>query len=222
MNEYTTEQIRNIALVGHSGTGKTSLTEALAYTLKVTDRLGNVEEANTLSDYDQEEAKRHISINTSLIPLECKGHKLNLFDTPGYRDFVGETKNAVRVADGLLIVLDATAGVEVGTELAWDYADEYEVPRAFFINKLDKERADFDAVVASITQTFEKDIAILTLPIGKESGFQGVVDVLKMKSVTEKDRKTTLGQVPDDLKAKAEEYRKKLMSLRLRETTISR
>ena len=185
MKEYPTSQIRNVALAGHTSAGKTSLAEALLHHLKVTDRLLRVEEGNTLSDYDPEEVRRKTSINASVLPIEYGGCKINLLDLPGYRDFVGEIKNAVRVSETVLLVVDGVSGVEVGTELVLELADEYELPRMVFINKLDKERSSYERALNSLKGAFGVNCVPLTLPVGQESSFSGVVDLLRMKLVRE-------------------------------------
>lgn len=212
MKEYTTEQLRNVALAGHTSAGKTTLAEALLYALKFTDRLGRVDEGNTISDYDPEEIKRNLSINASVLPVEYKEFKINVLDVPGYRDFIGEIKSCLRVADAAILVLDATAGVEVGTEFAWEYAEEYGVPRAFFVNKLDKERADFAAAMQSIRDVFGVRAVPVMLPVGKEAQLEGLIDLLQMKMITEEHGgKATSGPIPEALKAEAEAARAKLV-----------
>ncbi|MCJ7666978.1 MAG: GTP-binding protein, partial [Anaerolineae bacterium] len=139
MKEYNIDRIRNVVLLSHGGTGKTSLAEAMLYRTGAIKRLGKVDEGTTVSDYDPEEIRRRISVNTSLIPCEWRDHKINVLDTPGYADFVGEMKGATRVADGCIILVDATSGVEVGTELVWKYADERDLHRLVFVNKMDRD-----------------------------------------------------------------------------------
>ena len=150
MNEYKADKIRNVVLVGHSGSGKTSLAEALAFNSGATTRLGKVDEGNTLSDFDPEEQRRKISVSTALVPIEWNGYKINVLDTPGYVDFVGEVKGAMRVADCAIIVVDAVSGLEVGVDLVWQYADEFDLPRMIYINKMDRENADFDRVLEQL------------------------------------------------------------------------
>jgi elongation factor G len=209
MNEYKAEKIRNIALVGHSSSGKTSLAEALLYNTGAVNRLGKVDDNTSISDYDPEEQRRRISINTSLIPCEFNGHKINVLDAPGYIDFVGEVKNALRVADLAIVVVDAVSGIEVGTELVWQYADEFKIPRLFFINKVDRENADAERVLAQLRERFGKGVAALQIPIGKESNFSGVVNVVTRKAYVGPDAKETA--MPSDLSARVEEERAKLI-----------
>ena len=150
MKKYATERLRNVSLIAHGGAGKTSLTEAMLYNAKVIDRLGRVEEGTTTSDYEPEEVKRQISINSAIAPCPWKDYKINVIDTPGYFDFVGEVKGSLRVSDGAVLVVCAVSGIEVGTEQVWDYADDYEMPRIIFINKMDQENANFFKVLEEL------------------------------------------------------------------------
>ena len=147
MKEYKTANIRNVVLLGHGGSGKTSLAEAMLYASGGSTRLGKVEEGTTVSDFEPEEVRRHISISTALVPIEWNGHKINVIDAPGYTDFVGEVKGAIRAADAALILVDASSGVEVGTELSWSYLDEEKLPRAVVVAKMDRENARFEQVL---------------------------------------------------------------------------
>lgn len=183
MKEYSTEQLRNVALVGHQGCGKTSLVEALLFNTGATSRLGRVEEKNTISDYEDDERERGLSLSTSLIPLEYSDHKVNVLDTPGYTDFQGDVKNAIRVADSVIVVVDAVSGVEVGTELVWEYAREYQQSMIVVINKMDRENADFAGTLEQLRESFPKyKFVPIMLPIGKEEQFKGVVNVLTGKA----------------------------------------
>ncbi|NLW17733.1 MAG: GTP-binding protein, partial [Firmicutes bacterium] len=213
MKQYPIEKIRNVSLISHGGAGKTSLTEALLYTSKAIDRLGNVMEGTTVSDHDPEEVKRSVSISASLAPVEWKDHKINFIDTPGYFDFVGEVRGALRVSDAALIVVCAVSGVEVGTEKVWNYCDEHEIPRAFYINKLDRENANFDRTLESLRQSFGVNVAPVMLPIGAEANFSGVVDLVAMKAYKFEDngRKMVETDIPADLSDKVEEYRTALV-----------
>ena len=207
MPQYTTEQMRNVVLLSHSGAGKTSLSEAMLYSSGAITRLGKVDQGNTTSDYDPDEVKRKISIYLSLIPCQWQGLKVNLFDTPGYADFVGEVRAAVRVADGAVIVVCASSGVEVGTELVWGYAEERNIPRLVFINKIDRENANFLKVLEGIQESLGKRCLPIQLPIGAQENFEGVVDLVTMKAYL-KDKE---GEIPDSLKSEAEEFREKLV-----------
>lgn len=178
MENYQTEQIRNVVLLSHSGAGKTSLSEAMLFQTKATTRLGKVDDGTTTSDYDPEEVRRRISLNTSLLPVEWNKTKINILDAPGYADFVGEIKSALRVAEGAVVVVCAASGVEVGTELVWKYAEDKGVPRILFINKLDRENADFFKTLGQLEATFGRKCVPIQLPIGSESKFEGVVDLI--------------------------------------------
>jgi elongation factor G len=205
MKEYTTEFIRNVALVSHGGAGKTMLAEAFLHVTGATTRLGKVEDGTTISDYDDEEHRRKISIYTSVIPVEHKNYKINFLDAPGYTDFVGEMVSALSVADGAIILVDAVAGIEVGTELAWRYCDQFNLPRFFVINKMDRENADFQKTYDAIKEFVEahgKRVVQVHIPIGEKHDFKGVVDVIGMKSYLG-DGKTT-AEIPAELKEAAE------------------
>lgn len=191
MKEYTSENIRNVALVGHQSSGKTSLVEALLYTTGATSRIGNISEKNMVSDWDDEEKERGLSLSTSLVPIEFNDTKINILDTPGFTDFQGELKNAIRVADSVVVVVDAVSGVEVGTELAWDYARVYQQPIIVVINKMDRENANYEEVLDQLRTNFEdyKFIPVM-LPIGQQADFKGVANALTQKAYfgTGKDR----------------------------------
>ena len=205
MKEYTTEFLRNVALVSHGGAGKTMLAEAFLHATGATTRLGKVEDGTTVSDYDDEENRRKISIYSSVIPIEHRDHKINVIDAPGYTDFVGEAISALSVSDGAVILVDAVAGVEVGTELAWRYADEFKLPRFIVINKMDRDNADFERTFSAV-ETFVRGhgrrAIKVHLPIGEKHAFKGVVDIIGMKSYVG-DGKTT-AEIPADLKAAAD------------------
>jgi elongation factor G len=206
MKEYTTEFLRNIALVSHGGAGKTMLAEAFLHATGGTTRLGKVEDGTTVSDYDEEENRRKISIYSSVIPVEHRDHKINVIDAPGYNDFVGEAISALSVVDGAIILVDAVAGVEVGTELAWRYADEFKLPRFFLINKMDRDNADFDKTYAALEEFVRargKRAIKVHLPIGEKQNFKGVVDVLGMKSYMGDGK--TIAEIPVELKEAAEQ-----------------
>ncbi|UCG82577.1 MAG: elongation factor G, partial [Dehalococcoidia bacterium] len=178
MDNYHSDQIRNVVLLSHSGAGKTSISEAMLFQAKAINRLGKVDDGSTTSDYDPEEVKRKISLNTSVLPFEWNKNKINILDTPGYADFVGDLKAAMRVAEGAVIVVCAASGVEVGTELVWKYAEEANLPRILFINKIDRENADFFKTMDQIEAMLGRKCVPVQLPIGAESEFQGVVDLI--------------------------------------------
>jgi elongation factor G len=205
MKEYTTEFIRNVALVSHGGAGKTMLAESFLHATGTTTRLGKVEDSTTISDYDDEEHRRKISIYSSVIPIEHRDHKINVIDAPGYTDFVGEAIAALSVADGAIILVDAVAGVEVGTELAWRHADEFNLPRFFVINKMDRDNADFDKTYNAIEEFVRahgKRAIKVHLPIGEKQSFKGVVDIIGMKSYIGDGK--TIEEIPADLKEAAD------------------
>ena len=154
LRQYPADRIRNVGLFGHGGAGKTSLAEALLFDTNATTRLGRVDEGNTVTDYDPDEIKRRISVSAALAPVEWRDTKINVIDAPGYADFIGDVKSALRVADAAIIVIDASAGVEVGTEQVWRLAEERGIPRLLFINKMDRENADFGQALASARAAF--------------------------------------------------------------------
>ena len=184
MKRYGTGQLRNVGLFSHGGAGKTTLAEAMLFNSGVINRMGQVEEGTTTSDYDPEETKRHISVQLSVLPFEWKGIKVNLLDTPGYADFVGEVREAIRVVDAAIIVIDAVSGIEVGTEAMWRYANEYNLPRVICISKMDRENAEFQRTVDQLRDRFGAKVVPIQAPIGTQNNFQGVVDLLTMTAYT--------------------------------------
>ena len=178
MKEYTTEFIRNIALVSHSSAGKTMLAEAFLHFTGATTRLGKIEDGSSVSDFEEEEIRRGISLSTGVIPVEFNNHKLNILDTPGYTDFVGEMVSALRVSDGAVVLVDSVAGAEVGTEIAWNYCDQFNIPRFVLINKMDRDNADFQKALASVQRLSEVRLLPVQLPWGEKQDFQGVIDLL--------------------------------------------
>jgi len=209
MKDYHTEQLRNIVLLGHGSSGKTSLAEAMLYSSGVINRMGEVEEGTTVADYDEEERRRNISLNLALIPVEWEGHKLNVVDTPGYTDFIGEAKSAVRVADAAVIVIDAVSGVEVGTELVWGFAEERDLPRLVVINKLNRENVDINRPLEELKDTFGENFVLTQLPIGTGEELTGVVDLVNMQAIIGSDG--ARADVPADLVDQAEEARFQLV-----------
>lgn len=180
MKEYPAEQIRNVGLFGHGGAGKTSLSEALLFQSGAINRMGKVEEGSTTTDYDPDEIKRHISVSTALAPCEWRGHKVNILDTPGYADFIGEVVQAMRVVDGALLVVDAVSGLEVGTETAWREAEKNGVARMFFVNKMERENANFPSALQALRTRFGNKVVAIQMPVGSQQNFEGVVDLLTM------------------------------------------
>lgn len=187
MNVYTTDKIRNVVLLGHGGCGKTSLAEAMAYLAGMTTRMGKVTDGNTISDYDKEEIKRHFSINTSVIPIVWGDTKINILDTPGYFDFVGEVEEAVSAADAAIIVVSGKAGIEVGTKKAWELCETYKLPRMVFVTDMDIDEASYRQVVEDLQQLYGKRIAPFHLPIRENGQFVGYVNVLQQRAKRWKD-----------------------------------
>src|SRR5215207_5575790 len=182
MKSYPTNQIRNLAVIGHGDAGKTQLTSSLLYLASATPRWGKVDEGTTTTDYEEDSIARKITLNTALAHLEWRDHKVNLIDTPGYAAFVSHARPALRAADCALVVVHAVKGVEVQTEKTWAYANEFITPRIMVINQMDKEHADFGTALDSARHTFSRAIVPFTLPIGKEQNFRGVVDIVHMKA----------------------------------------
>jgi len=212
MKVYRAEQIRNVALISHVGAGKTSLVDAALYDSGAVTRQGKVDDGTSISDYDPDELKRHMSLNVKVLPVEWKDHKINFIDTPGYADFVGEVKAGLRVADAALVVVTAEKGVEVGTELTWQYADERKLPRMVFVNKLDRENTSFDQALESLRKQFGVRVVPLQLPIGEQSAFRGVVDLVSQKAYTfEGGNKVQEIPVPAAIKDRISTYREQLI-----------
>src|SRR5687767_8310977 len=182
MKAFTTEHLRNLAVIGHGDAGKTQLTASLAYVAGSTPRWGKVDEGTSPTDHEEDSIARKVTLNNNFAHLEYQDAKINLIDTPGYAAFVAHARPALRVADCALAVVDGVKGVEVQTEKTWAYANEFMVPRIMAVTKLDKEHADFGAAVESAQKTFSRAIIPFTLPIGKEKDFRGVVDVVHMKA----------------------------------------
>src|SRR5438105_7297165 len=204
-------KIRNVGVVGHGGVGKTSLVEALLFTAGAVTRLGKVDDGSTTTDFDPDEVKRKISINTSVAYLDWKGHRVNLVDTPGYGDLIADARAGLRVVDAALVVVDAVAGVQVQTEKVWKFASEYDLPRAIVVNRLDRRRADFFRTLDSLTRRLKGRIVPLHIPVGEESGFKAYVDLAKMKAFVYADGKSSETDIPADLVESAREWREKLV-----------
>lgn len=211
MKEYSTDSIRNVALISHSGAGKTTMGDAMLFLAGGNDRFGRVDDNTSVLDFDPEEQRRKTTISTSVAPVEWKGTKINILDTPGYFDFVGEVRSALRIGDGALVVVDATGGVEVGTELAWQYADEHQTARMIVVNKLDRENTDFDSVVGQLNEAFGGRVVPLYLPVGKQAAFKGIIDVIRGVMVTTSaDGKSSEGPIPGDLAGAVADVKEKL------------
>lgn len=212
METFKYEKIRNVAVLGHGGCGKTTLVEAMAFTTGITNRLGKIEEGNTISDFDKEEVKRKFSISTSIVPVIWEDTKVNILDTPGYFDFVGEVEEALQAVEGAVIVISAKAGVEVGTIRAWELCEKYKLPRIFFVTDMDDDNASYREVVEKLIDLYGKKIAPFHLPIREKEKFVGYVNVVKMKG----RRFTTASdynecEIPDYSKEYLEKYRENLM-----------
>lgn len=214
MKEYSVETIRNLTLVGHGGSGKTSLAEAFLYTAGSTTRLGRVEEGNTVSDYHSDEIERQISINSSLLYCDWKGTKLNIIDTPGYTDFTGEVKCGLRVGDTAILLLKAVEGIEVGAEIVWKYTKEFKNGVVILVNKLDNENADFDKVLAAARERFSHDVIPVQFPVHQGLTFEAIVDVLRMKVLQyarDGKGKYAEAEIPPELKGRADAMRGQLI-----------
>ena len=199
MKTFPPTKIRNVALVGHGGAGKTSLAEALLFCAGAINRLGRVEDGTTTTDFDADEVKRGISLSATLAPFEFDGHKINLIDCPGYADYIGEVEAALSVADMAVFVVSAVEGVEVQTEIAWRLAAQRDLPRMVFINKLDRERASFERTLDQLRETFGAGIAPLELPIGEETAFRGVADLLTDTAITYDTGSPVTGEIPHEM-----------------------
>lgn len=209
MREYGLDKIHNTILLSHGGAGKTSLAEAMLLTAGAISRMGKVDEGSSTSDYEPDEVKRKISINLSLLPCEWRDTKVNILDAPGYADFVGEVKAGMRVSEGAVIVVCGASGVEVGTEQVWGYCEEAGLPRLIFVNKMDRENADFFKTVDEIQAKLGKKCLPLQLAVGAHNSFEGVVDLLSMKAYTGNPAKET--EIPPELQARADSFREKLV-----------
>lgn len=196
---YPPDKIRNVALVGHTGAGKTTLAEALLFRAGAIARIGTVESGTTVTDYDPEEHDREVSLSTSLAPFEWRGHKINLMDTPGYADFSGDVHAALRITDLAVFVISAVDGIEVQTAYAWRVAEQMKVPRMVFINKLDKERASYERTMAELQEQFGSGIAPIELPIGSEASFHGVADLFREKAYVYDSGQAEVVEIPEDL-----------------------
>jgi elongation factor G len=203
-------KIRNVAFVGHGGVGKTSLVEAILFACGASTRLGRVDDGTTTTDFDPDEIKRKISLNTAVGFADHQGHRLNLIDTPGYGDFVADARAGLRVAGAAVVVVDAVAGVQVQTEKVWKFANDYALPRAIVVNRLDRERADFSRTLESLQKRLKGRLVPLQLPIGSESGFRGVVDLIAMRALVLADGKIKEADIPAELVETATSYREKL------------
>jgi elongation factor G len=209
MSKYESKSIRNLAIIGHGGTGKTSLCESVLYVAGKTDRPGRVDEGTSSMDYEPEEQKRHISISAATNHIDWDKHRINFIDTPGDSNFAFDTKSCLRIVDGAVVLVDAVAGVEFQTEKVWEYADEFNLPRLLFISRMDRERADFEKAVESIRERLGKKVTLCSLPIGAENAFTGVVDLTSMKAYAYDDQKKSAKviDIPSDMSETVQKYR---------------
>ncbi len=203
-------KIRNIGFVGHGGVGKTSLVEAILFAAGTTTRLGRVDDGTTTTDFDPDEIKRKISLNTAVAYCDYQGHRLNLVDTPGYGDFVADARAGLRVSSAAVVVVDAVAGAQVQTEKVWRFANDYALPRVVVINRLDRERADFFRALDSLQKRLKGRLAPFQVPVGSETGFTGVVDLIAMKALLTADGKLKETEIPGEVMETAKAYREKL------------
>jgi len=214
MKKYEVHRLRNTAIIAHGKAGKTTLAEAMLFDAGSTDRLGRVDDGSSAMDFEPEEIKRSLTISSSFNNLEWDKHKINIVDTPGDANFIIETKNSLQAVDGAVVVLDAVSGVEVQTEKVWEYANQFELPRLFFISKLDRDRADFSATLSDIQKVLSAKAIALNLPIGAEESFSGVVDLLSGKAYKFENNlsgKFTVGETPANLKDQVKTARDKLV-----------
>src|SRR5579872_223903 len=214
MKVYSGSEIRNVALVGHNDTGKTTIVSQLLFDTGATTRLGRIEDGTTTTDFDQDEIDRKHSISAAVAYAEWKNTKINLLDTPGFGIFLMETRSAIRVADAAALVVSGVTGVEVTTEKVWKYAEEFELPRLVIVNKMDRERASFARTLDALQKKFGKNVVPIQLPIGEEKDFKGVIDLVSMKAYVyppDGSGKVDITDIPADRKSDADEWREKLI-----------
>jgi elongation factor G len=211
MKQYSAENIRNVAIVGHGGSGKTMLVEHMLYTAGAADRVGSVDAGNTQSDFDPLEIRRKISLNASVVPLEWNGVKVNLIDVPGYPDFIGDLHGVARVVEAMIIVTEAKADLDVGFELAWEIAEEHGLAKCIFVNKLERDNADYEGLMNTLHGRYGRKVVGVQIPIGHQAAFSGVLDLLNMKVYKGKDRGVEVEDVPTGYTEEAAERRDKMM-----------
>lgn len=214
MKEYTCDDIRNIGLIGHGGVGKTSLAESMLYKMGEINRVGKIDNGTTVSDYHSDETERKISISTSLLHGEWKSKKINIIDTPGYSDFLGDTKSCLAVVDLAVCLVSSVEGIEVGTEQVIEFSNDYSIPRMFFINRVDNEHSNYDKTLDAMRKRYGNGIVAFQFPLNQGEAFNQIVDLLSMKLITYEEGgegKMTIAEIPDEAKSKAEELREKIV-----------
>lgn len=211
MKSYTPDKIRNVAIVGHGGAGKTMLVEHMLYTATASDRVGSVESGNTQSDFDPLEQKRHISVSASILPLEWNDHKINIIDVPGFPDFIGDLHAVAEVVDAMVIVCEAKSDLDVGFDLAWDIAEKHGLAKCIFINKLERDNADYEGLIETLDARYGSRIVNVQIPIGRQALFSGVLDLLNMQVYKGKDRGVDVHEIPEEYREEAEYRREKMM-----------
>lgn len=211
MKQYTADKIRNVAIVGHGGSGKTMLVEHMLYTAGAVDRVGSIDGGNSQSDFDPLEIRRKISLSASVLPLEWHDHKINLIDVPGYPDFIGDLYSVARVVEAMIIVTEAKADLDVGFELAWEIAEQFGLAKCIFVNKLERDNADYEGLMNTLHQRYGRKVVGVQIPIGHQAAFSGVLDLLNMKVYKGKDRGTEIEDVPTGYSSEAAERRDKMM-----------
>jgi len=213
---YESKDIRNVGVVGHGDSGKTTLTAGLLFTAGASNRLLRVDEGNTITDFDEEEIQRRITISTAIAVAEWKKSKINILDTPGYNIFINDARAALAAADAALVLVDGVGGVEVQTEKTWHFATDYKLPRAVIVNKLDRERADFQRALDSVNEAFGRSAVPIQIPIGAERDFSGVIDLVRMKAYTyaaDGDGKGKEGEIPANLADAAQKAHEALVEI---------
>jgi len=211
MARLDVKKIRNVAVIAHSGAGKTLLAEAILFNAGAIDRMGSIEAGNTVTDYEPEEIARKISVTSAVAFCDWKNHRLNILDTPGFINFIEDTRGCLRVSDGAIVIVSAISGVKAETEKVWKYACEFGIPRIAFINKIDKETANFNNAIGEIEKSFEADAIPLNIPVGEGEKFRGVVDIISMKAYISDSGNIAEMEIPQEMKAAADEFRKKLV-----------
>ncbi|MCW5942840.1 MAG: elongation factor G [Fimbriimonadaceae bacterium] len=211
MKEYTTDKIRNVAIVGHGGSGKTMLVEHLLYTAGATDRLGSVDAGNTSSDFDPLEIRRKISLSASVLPIEWHGHKINLIDVPGYPDFIGDLYGVASVVEAMILVCEAKRDLDVGFEIAWEVAEKHGLAKCIFVNKLEKDNADYEGLLNTLHERYGRKVVSVQIPIGHQAAFSGVLDLLNMKVYKGRDRGVDMEDIPTGYLEDAQYRREKMM-----------